>query len=295
MSVQWWCSATGQPWTWRWRAYPGIWLVVVGAWFVFDRLRKPRPTTERAPASNDLESVPTHGRPWAPALEAAGILLLWLTLDWPVGPLGAGYLASVHAVQFIMLAMVVPPLLLLSVNRSTVRQYLDARPLRRSVLSVLTHPLVAAGMFTIIMVVTHAPVVVDGLMSKQLGAMALDLAWFISGIWLWWPIIIALPERAWFQAPLHALYLFFATQVHLFIGTWLLTATFPVYATYELVPRVSALSAQADQQVAGGILVAATEPLVLGVISAIFLRWFARQERANALASAGDPPRSEAV
>src|SRR5262245_34221718 len=42
----------------------------------------------------------------------AGAVLLWLTLDWPVGPLGTGYLASVHPLQFISLAMVVPPVTL---------------------------------------------------------------------------------------------------------------------------------------------------------------------------------------
>ena len=24
--MQWWCSATGEAWSWQWQAYPGVWL-----------------------------------------------------------------------------------------------------------------------------------------------------------------------------------------------------------------------------------------------------------------------------
>ena len=56
------------------------------------------------------------------------VALLWLTLDWPVGPLGTGYLAWVHALQFVSLGMVVPPLLLNALPRERVHALLDTRP-----------------------------------------------------------------------------------------------------------------------------------------------------------------------
>jgi len=27
--LQWWCSATGIAWTWSWRAYPGVWIMIL--------------------------------------------------------------------------------------------------------------------------------------------------------------------------------------------------------------------------------------------------------------------------
>ena len=29
MTVQWWCSARGIPWKWRWTPYPGVWIAVI--------------------------------------------------------------------------------------------------------------------------------------------------------------------------------------------------------------------------------------------------------------------------
>ena len=42
-----------------------------------------------------------------------GLLLVWAALDWPIGTLGGGYLASMHSVQWLMLSQVAPPFLIL--------------------------------------------------------------------------------------------------------------------------------------------------------------------------------------
>jgi putative membrane protein len=194
-------------------------------------------------------------------------------LDWPVGPLGTGYLASVHAVQFLGLAMIAPPLLLLGLAPRTV-DGLVRRPVLGRVLAGITHPLVAMVGFTVVMVVTHAPRVVDTLMATQLGAFALDAAWLGSGLAFWWPIIGASPARPRFVPPLQMGYLFLGTLAHLFIAMWLLLAKFPVYRTYELAPPISpSLTALADQQLAGGVLLLLGGPYVLAAISVIFFRW----------------------
>src|SRR5690606_22366096 len=52
----------------------------------------------------------------------AAVACLWLVLDWPVGALGAGYLASVHMVQFLVIVLAVPPLLLYGVPAQAYRR-----------------------------------------------------------------------------------------------------------------------------------------------------------------------------
>jgi putative membrane protein len=74
------------------------------------------------------------------------------------------------------------------------------------------------------------------------------------------------------------LYLFLGTQAHLLIAMWLLTAEFPVCATYELAPRVVRLSPLQDQQLAGPIMIGVAEPLILGIITVVFFRWYSEQE-----------------
>ena len=197
-----------------------------------------------------------------------------MALDWPGGPLGTGYLASVHAAQFLALAMVAPPLLLRGLDGDRVRAFLDRRGMAATIISATTQPLVAMLAFTIVMLATHAPGVVDSLMRSQVGAFALDLAWFASGLAFWWPVVIDVPVRERFGPPMRMLYLFAGTQAHLYLSMWLLLAEFPAYGIYELAPRVTGLSALEDQQVAGGLLLTLGGTYVLAVISVLFFRWF---------------------
>ena len=261
LQIQWWCSARGTLWTWAWQAYPGVWLFVVavaaGAWRLVRAAGRALPS-------------------WRGVLLITTLLLLWVTLDWPVGPLGAGYLMWVHAVQFLVLAMIVPPLLLVALGPEGARAIATGRrtgPLIR----VATQPLIAMLLFSAVMILTHLPAVVDGLMKLQLGAFALDAAWLLSGILFWWPVILPEPARPGFVPLLQMVYLFFGTQPHLYIAMWLLLGDFPKYATYELAPRVSGLSALQDQAVGGALMLTITLPIVFGVLTVIFVRWVRRE------------------
>lgn len=260
--MQWWCSATGEPWTWGWQAYPGVWaFVAFAAWMAWRAIG-----AEPADRSRRVTAV-------------AAIALLWLTLDWPVGPLGTGYLAWVHALQFISLAMVVPPLLLRALPHESLHDVLAQRPRLTNAIGGVTQPVVAAVLFTMVMVATHVPRVVDAVMQFQLGAFALDLAWLLSGLVFWWPVVVRYPERAGFNPIFRILYIFLGTQPHLFIAMWLLLSDFPVYATYELAPRVTGLTALQDQQVAGGIMIGIAEPIVFAFIAYVFFKWAREAEQ----------------
>ncbi len=202
----------------------------------------------------------------------AGLVLLWLTLDWPVGALGAGYLASVHSLQFVLLAMIIPALLLFGVTEGALAR-LQKAPRALALVRRLTHPPFAAFFFTLVMVATHSPPVLDLLMKSQFGNFLLDMLWLKSGILLAWPILCGVPARPGFTPPLQILYVFGGTIAHLFIGMWLLSAEFPVYGTYELAARVSPLSALYDQHMAGAVIVLIGSSLVLLAITVIFFRW----------------------
>lgn len=264
--MTWWCSARGLPWDWSWQAYPGVWVFALAIGALFWSVA----ADSSAPA-------------WHRAAMPFGVLLLWLTLDWPIGPLGAGYLASVHSVQFLMLAMVVPPLLLLGLDRARISSAMQKHPSLGRALHAATKPLVAIIAFAVTMVLTHLPVVVDALMRTQLGAFALDVAWFGAGVLFWWPVIVRVPERQRFPPLMQMLYVFFGTQPHLYIAMWLLGAEYPAYATYELAPRATSLSAITDQQIAGATMLAFGATYVIGVITVIFFRWTASQREEPAL------------
>mgnify|MGYP001604248443 FL=1 len=198
--------------------------------------------------------------------------LVWQSLDWPIGPLAAGYLASAHAVQFLTLALVAPPLLLVAV-RKPLAAAVPTAGRAHAVAMFLTQPIIAGVLFNLITITTHVPSVVDRFMPSQLGAFAIDALWFAGGLVLWWPLVVGAPQRAWFSPPVRMLYLFMATLVHTGIAMVMLISRFPMYGIYELAPPWEIWSPLEDQHLAGGVMELAGAAIIFGILTVMFFRW----------------------
>ncbi len=254
--MQWWCSAQGTTWTWNWSAYPGVWLLVLSVATGYYLL------TRNAGSENRLNV--TFG--WL------GIIAIWLALDWPLGPLAAGYLASAHALQFLLITLIGVPLILLGVKTVALKKLPTRGPIYATI-KLLTIPLVAAVVFNAVTIATHSSHVVDTLMLSQLGAFATDLAWFLSAICFWWPIIMPVPARPQFNALWKVLYIFVGTSFHTIIAMIMLISRYPLYSVYELAPPMTGLNALQDMHVAGGIMELIGAAIVFPIMSVIFFRW----------------------
>jgi putative membrane protein len=262
--MQWWCSATGQPWSWTWRAYPGVWLFIalLGAWYWGANRRAPRP-----PSRTEL------------AWFLTGLASNWIALDWPIGALGAGYLASFHTITYILLSFVAPPCLILGLSEAVVRRTLE-RPRWAWWLRLAARPWLAMAAFNAIVLLTHVPGVVDTLMVSQPGALLIDLAWLVGGLLLWWPVMAPSPEVVRLQRPMKMAYLFLSTLAPIIPSAFLTFADYPLYATYELAPRIfPVLTARQDQQVAGLLMKLVGDLPVWFGFGVIFFRWAREGER----------------
>lgn len=260
--MQWWCSAQGVAWTWQWRPYIGVWLLIgllAGAYVVLRR---------RTGADDGS---------WRPLSFAAGLLALWVALDWPVGALAAGYLASVHMVQFLLVGVVGPVLLLLGVPRGAFAR-LSRRPAAVAALRRLTHPLVAIAVFNLVVAFTHWPTIVDGLMGTQIGSFGIDMLWLAGGLVFWWPVVCPVPVRPGFSDFLKIGYLILNTIVSTAPFVYLTFSHLPVYATYELAPPIEGISKREDQQLAGILMKVGGGLIVWTAISILFFRWHQREE-----------------
>ncbi|HEC08113.1 MAG TPA: hypothetical protein ENI86_00940, partial [Acidimicrobiales bacterium] len=100
--MRFWCSTVESPWSWRFVAYPGIWAVMA-------LLSVPYVIAVRRRGDRD----PDAGHKMR--LYLAGVIVLWLASDWPLGLLGASYLASAHMAQFMLYTLVAAPLMLLGI------------------------------------------------------------------------------------------------------------------------------------------------------------------------------------
>lgn len=265
--MQWWCAAQDVAWSWSWRPYPGVWLFIGVLAFGFARLHL------RWPGGDDV-----FGAGARRGFAAGGLLLLWIALDWPVGALGAAYLASVHMVQFILIAVAAPPLLLLGVPRPALEAFTSRRWVART-MGVVGNPLVTMATFATIMALTHWPPLADALMASQSGSFVLDMFWLASGLLFWWPVSVALPERAWLGEPFKIGYLIAATLVNTGVFAFLTFSAVPVYATFELAPPVGTLTSRDDQLLAGLLMKLGGAAVLWTSISVLFFRWFRRSER----------------
>ena len=90
--------------------------------------------------------VVTEWSPMARAYFAGGLLLLFLALESPIDVGGDHYLFSLHMLQHLLLAMVVPPLLLLGMP--------DAWRLTDR---VHVSPLAASIVFNLVLAIWHLP------------------------------------------------------------------------------------------------------------------------------------------
>ncbi|MBL8959026.1 MAG: cytochrome c oxidase assembly protein [Gemmatimonadetes bacterium] len=256
--MQFWCSFTNTAWDWSWRPFPGVWLfVLLLGWGAF-RLNRAGGGTPR----------PVH------PLTLLGLVFTWIALDWPVGALGAGYLASVHMAQFLLLGLLVPAALLAGLRPES--QEAIARSRAGGVLERITRPVSALILFNIIVLITHLPPIVDRLMPTQLGSMAIDLLWFVAGLIFWYPMLVDAPVRPRFVPPLRMLYLvvglMFSPVMFGLVG-FMLYAEHPLYGLYELAPPFPGWTSKMDHELAA-VMMSVTGALVAFIgLSTIFFKW----------------------
>lgn len=283
-TIGWWCSGTiGKPWTWQYRPLVGVWLLVavLGGLYTFALHRHARQHGGYAPLT----------RLYALRF-GAGLLLLVLSSDWPLGPLGAGYLAGVGALRTLLFTFGVAPLLVLGMPPWLLRRMLripsepvpgqpPSRVLRAA--QIVTLPWVAFLQFNALLIVTQLPVVVDGLKIYQAGSFALDMTWLASSIVMWVPLLRPLPQLGGLGDPMRLLYLFGLSILPTVPASFLTFSTFPLYELYELSPRVfPALDAVTDQQIAGLTMKIVGGLAIWSVLTVLFFRWSKTEQDDNA-------------
>ena len=266
--MTWWCSASGVPWVWAWRPYPGVWLFIAALAGLYYRLGRATPPEARYSRSFCL-----------------GLFLLWTALDYPLGALG-GYLAAAHTGQFMLIALAAPPLLLLGLRPKFAEWGTGGAKGRLGVLRFLAHPAPAFLSYNLIMLVTHVPLVVDGLMASQTGSFVIDVLWLLGGCLLYWPVAAPAPFSR-MPPPAQMGYLFVQTIPATLPAAFLVFSSYPLYSLYELAPRVTAaLPPRYDHQVAGLLMKVVGDPVVWVTMAVIFFHW-ANRERRDDLARMG--------
>ncbi|MBK9548707.1 MAG: cytochrome c oxidase assembly protein [Gemmatimonadetes bacterium] len=263
--MQWWCAATGLPWSWQWQWYPGVHLALLLLAYAWWQLGVRQQWTRR---------------PWGWFCTAWIALLV--TLDWPVGKLGAGYLASVHTFQFLMLTLLVGPALLRSIPEEGWLAFAPVGSSRHRLLSTMAKAIPGLACYNLIVVTSHLPAVVDPAMQSQLGSFLIDCSWLAAGLFLWWPLVA---PKAFKQLGTFGKmgYLFGATIIPTIPAMMMVFSDWPMYALYELAPRVDVRFSANDDIMLAGLTMKLLGDIPLWIaLAVVFFRGTAERDTVDA-------------
>jgi putative membrane protein len=265
--MRWWCSAQNTAWTWEWRPYPGVWLFVIAVGVAIWYWNRVAARRAGKPA------MPLH------PLSVLGLIVLWLALDWPIGALGAGYLASIHMLQFQLIALIAAPLVLRGISSDALELLRGESALARIVWR-LTAPFPALVALNVAVLLTHIPGIVDGLMSTQIGSFVFDVIWLLGGVLFWWPLVVPVPERPRFVPALQIGYLVVGlmfSPVMFGVAAFLVYSQHPLFGTYELAPPIGALTSKNDHVIAGLLMSVGGAVIAFVGLTKIFFEWSKRE------------------
>ena len=277
MNVAFWCSGTGQVWTWRYTPFLGVWAVAatfIGG-YVLAHHRAEQPLDRR------------KLKMWC-----WGVFALFIVSEWPIGQLGVGYFATIGIARYVVYTFVAAPLLLAGLPGWLVDRWLPWGSRREQVVTALTRWPVALIVFNVVLFGTHLPLVVDGLKTSQLGSFSVDVMHLSAALIWWWPAIRREKARNAIQEPIRAFYLF-ASSVLMFVPAAFLTfSPLPLYGLYELAPPLwLGHDAISDQQAAGIVMNVVGGFVLWGIIAALFLRWGREQHEADLAVQRADDAR----
>jgi len=251
------------------QAHPEVWVLVVGLVALGGYAAKvvgPKAVRDGSPV------VTRRQVGWF----VAGVVVLWLSSDWPMHDVAEERLYSVHMVQHLLLTYVVPPLFLLATPTWLARLVLgENRVLRR-----LARPVVAGVLFNAVTVFTHWQVVVNGSVENAAAHYGLHVLVVFAALLMWLPVCGPVPELR-LSLPAQMVYLFMMSIVPTVPAGWLTFAEGVVYSAYDIPERMWGLSVTADQQIAGLIMKLVAGFYLWGVIGALFVKWAARNQAAE--------------
>jgi putative membrane protein len=210
---------------------------------------------------------------WQVACFVGALLLLLGSLNGPLHDLSDYYLFSAHMVQHMLLTLVFPPLLLAGTPGWLLEPVLRPPAVRRAA-RVLTHPVVAAMLFSLTIAVWHLAPFYDVMMRDHDMHIVGHLMFMATATLLWWPVMspapAVLPRLGY---GLGMLYLFLVGIPMQIVAAMISLSDSVLYPWYSDAPRTWGLTPLADQQLGGLIMWVPGNLWMFLAIGVLFFRW----------------------
>ena len=256
----------------RWQPHPEIWVLmagILGLALYAVRVIGPRATHK------DEKIVTGSQIAWF----FGAWLLLWLATDWPMHDIAEEYLYWVHMVQHLLLSLIIPPMLLMATPTWLARMVVGSGRGYR-LLKWMTRVIPATLFFNAVVVFSHWPAVVNGVVTHGYLHYGVHVLVVFSALIMWMPVCGPLPELR-FSLGAQMPYLFLQSIIPTVPAGWLTFAEGVIYKSYDHTYRLWGISVQDDQQLAGMIMKVVGSTYLWTIITVLFFRFVAASEHGD--------------
>lgn len=209
------------------------------------------------------------GRPQTPDWQVlcyfAGLLSLTVAL---VGPIGAfdDEAFFIHMTQHLIFLQIAAPLILLGRPVQTILHGLSPRQagkvtrailrprVPRTILEIITHPIVAFFLFNGALIIWHFPSFYDRAQGESMTHDFEHLTFLVSALLYWWTLIDPVPRHHKLPTLWALASLFFSMIVSSALGAVLTLSSTIIYPYYNTIHHAWGLSPMTDQQLGGLIM-----------------------------------------
>ncbi len=247
-----------------WHLDPGLLTLLVLTCLLYAlmgiSLRKRRPAEKRRAQRRTVSFV-------------LGLLLLYGTLASPLDRIGEQLLFSAHMLQHVLLIYPVSLFILLGLPVWFLEPLL-ARPVIRSAVRGITHPILTCTAFTVVFAAWHIPGLYEWALRDRTMHDLEHLSLLGIGCLMWWPLYSPMPRFPQRSPGTQMLYLLALTIGQIPVFAYLTFAPEVLYPTYAAAPRLIALSPLEDQQLGGIIMKMASMVALFTALAVGFWRWY---------------------
>ena len=222
---------------------------------------------------------------WRTTCYLGGLATLVLAVESPLDLLGERHFMF-HMVQHELLLMMAAPLILLGapttpmlrgmprwLRLGVVRPLAGRRAVRR-LYRLVTHPLLAVGLLTMMLWAWHlAPGWYDAALRHDIVHDLQHGSYAVAGVLFWWNVIDPAPLRARMAYPLRMAYLLIGGTPKHFLAALITFSSEPLYGAYAEVEPIVALGLLEDQAIGGLIMWAPSQMMHLVAAAAVFFVW----------------------
>jgi putative membrane protein len=234
----------------------------------------------RPGASTPNDRQPTTGQR---VMYHGALLVMFFSLNGWLHDLSDSYLFSAHMVQHLMLALVVPPLMIMGTPGPMLSPALDI-PGVRPVARWLTRPTHCFAIFSIVVAGWHLPPLYNYALAHHPVHIGQHLMFLVVSVLMWWPVLSPLPELPRLSYPGQMLYLFLLTIPMSIVAVYISYADTILYPMYASAPRVWGITPMNDQLIGGLIMWIPGGLFFYTIVSIVFYRW---QQRGGVETTAG--------